>query len=173
MGRDASACRRHSVESRNRAADVLATGKHNHAAPAAPAPTASTTEVAQRTQAMATANAMQWHQGAEVRSHTPGLRALGPLAPRRKALPWTYVHGPPEVPCAPRVHMRAAAEIESAMLLVHLKSGRAVPPVMHQLRSERAAGFEVHEISGDLVGSPLTWRRTRQGWRACNRLQKH
>ena len=31
---------------------------------------------------------MRWHQGAEVRSHTPGLRALGPLAPRWKALPW-------------------------------------------------------------------------------------
>jgi len=61
-----------------------------HVAPAAPAPTASTIEVAQRTQAMATANAMQWHQGAEVRSHTPGLRALGPLAPRRKALPWMW-----------------------------------------------------------------------------------
>ncbi len=28
---------------------------------------------------------------------------------------------------------------------------------MHQLRRR----FEIHEIPGDLVGSPLTWRRTR------------
>ncbi len=41
---------------------------------------------------------MQWRQqtpcsGIRVLlmlSHTPGLRALGPLAPRRKALPWTW-----------------------------------------------------------------------------------
>jgi len=88
-----------------------------------------------------------------------------PSARHLQAGLWPCLRGclaPPEVPCAPRVHMRAAAVIESAMLLVYLKSGRAVPPVMHQLRRR----FEIHGIPGDLVGSPLTWRRTRQGWRA-------
>jgi len=86
--------------------------------------------------------------GSAAQGHRPGYEGRARAAavadspaPHLQAGLWPCLRGclaPPEVPCAPRVHTRAAAVIESAMLLVYLKSGRAVPPVMR-------SRFEIHE----------------------------